>query len=57
MYQTSTAFVQQMDTRPFRVVVSGDRGTLELDTLEYNAGWCPTAYPWAMPTPPISPAR
>ena len=44
MYQTSTAFVQQMDTRPFRVVVSGDQGTLELDTLEYNTGWCPTAF-------------
>lgn len=44
MYQPSAAFVEQMDTRPFRAALTGLRGTVALDTLEYDAPWCPTAF-------------
>lgn len=44
MYQTSEAFVRQMDTRPFRVLLTGAGGSLQVDSLEYSAGWCPTSF-------------
>lgn len=44
MYQTSEAFVQQMDRRPFQVLLTGSQGSLRVDSLEFSAGWCPTSF-------------
>lgn len=44
MYQTSAAFVQQMDRRPFQVLLTGSQGSLRVDSLEFSAGWCPTSF-------------
>ena len=44
MYQTSAAFVQQMDRRPFQVLLTGSQGSLQVDSLEFSAGWCPTSF-------------
>ena len=44
MYQTSADFVQQMDRRPFQVLLTGAQGSAAVDTLEYSAAWCPSAF-------------
>ena len=44
MYQPSANFVEQMDTRPFRVWLTGEEGALPVDTLEFSAAWCPSSF-------------
>lgn len=44
MYQPSANFVEQMDTRPFRVWLTGEAGALPVDTLEFSAAWCPSSF-------------
>lgn len=44
MYQPSAAFVEQMDRRPFQVMLRGSLETVTADTLEYNGAWCPSSF-------------
>lgn len=44
MYQTSEAFARQMDRRPFQVLLTGSEDSLQVDSLEFSAGWCPTSF-------------
>ena len=44
MYQPSADFVAQMDTRPFRVLLTGAGETVSVDDLEFSAAWCPSAF-------------
>ena len=44
MYQPSADFVAQMDTRPFRVLLTGAGETVSVADLEFSAAWCPSAF-------------
>ncbi len=44
MYQTTSAFVQQMDAHPFQALLTAGESSAAADSLSYSAAWCPSDF-------------